>query len=318
LDYLTATETDEFSSGIPELDQHHVVPKRGRLMVLLGVLGTGKSWALLHLGAQGLLLHKQVVHITLELSLGELQVRYWQNHLAVPTEERDLKATCATLKLDHDKRLIGLERIEKQARFCLQSPQGQRAISELARDRGGWFNNLVIKDYPMRRLTMPQLRGYLQGLEAIEAMPDLLLLDYVGVMHVKSDDHRIALGRTIEELRGLAQEHNIAVVTAHQINREGAKAADFDLTHISEDFSLAMTADVVVSLHRNKLEAKHGLARLYVDKNRNGPQHFGAVIAQNLAHGIFFACESAWLERAGHADTVERWVAEMQAAADVG
>jgi hypothetical protein len=98
LQMFSEQEDREFGTGIPLLDIHNAVPARDRVSVLIGVLGTGKSWWFIHLGRQALSHHKRVLHVTLELRDREVWPRYYQSFMAVPSHEptaRSYAANCA-------------------------------------------------------------------------------------------------------------------------------------------------------------------------------------------------------------------------------
>ena len=105
--YLQARETDEFRTGIADLDRHHVVPTRATLSVFLAATSAGKSWWLLHLGQQAVRMQKRVLHVTLELSAEEIQTRYYQNLLAAARYDRDIVGWYPRLVRDADQRVTG-------------------------------------------------------------------------------------------------------------------------------------------------------------------------------------------------------------------
>jgi replicative DNA helicase len=298
MQHLGASEHNEFVTGIPVLDRRHVVPTRATLMVFLGVTGHGKTWWLINLGQQALMYRKKVVHVTLELAAGKVFKRYVQNLLAIPLWDDKLTTSRSKLLIE-DNCLIGIEREQVTAKFSMQSPQFRQRLDRFIGYRPAWFDNMVIKKYPTRGLTVAQLRGYLDSLEASGFMPDLLIVDYAGLMQTDRDNYRISLGRVLEELRGLGEERNIAVVTAQQVSKEGAQAAQVRKTHIAEDWSIAGTADFVLSLTRTQPEEIHKLAQLWVDKNRDDDDGFGAVLSQNYTFGQFVH-DSAVLDRAAY------------------
>jgi replicative DNA helicase len=299
--YLEEREVNEFSTGLSILDRRHAVPTRKTVMVFLGATGQGKSWFMVQLGKKALRLNKVVLHVTLEMSAEETQLRYYQALLAVPGWEDKRRNWQPQLVQDGNGRLLAVTRQPLAAAFSMRAPDRdklQRLIESphwLARgERGGMvptkypmLGNLRIIKYPMRGLSVAQLRATLQQLEAVRFMPDLLLIDYVGIMATDSDNYRISLGRVLEELRGLADERNIAVVTAQQISKEGAKAATVNMTHVAEDWSLTNTADIVLCLTRSAREQRQKLARITVDKVRHGEMGYSVVLTQNYDFGQF-------------------------------
>ena len=84
------------------------------------------------------------------------------------------------------------------------------------------------------------------------------------------DSMRHELKLIYEELRNLAMELQIPVWTASQANRDSANSDIVGLENMSEAYSKAMVADVVVSLSRKATEKATGAGRLFVAKNRAG------------------------------------------------
>jgi hypothetical protein len=76
--------------------------------------------------------------------------------------------------------------------------------------------------FPANTLSVAALRGYLHNLDATGFKPDIVLLDYLGLMDIDTDTYRISLGRLVGDLCALAAERDLAIVTAEQSNREGA------------------------------------------------------------------------------------------------
>jgi hypothetical protein len=71
-----------------------------------------------------------------------------------------------------------------------------------------------------------------------------------------------------EELRGLAKQFNVPLWTATQVNREGAKSSDMEMTDTSESFGLPQTADFFFALIENEELAEGGHLMVKQLKNR--------------------------------------------------
>jgi hypothetical protein len=74
-----------------------------------------------------------------------------------------------------------------------------------------------------------------------------------------------------EELRGIAQEFNCPIWTASQTNRSGLNAEVITMESISEAFSKCFVADFIFSLSRTVEDKAVDAGRVFVAKNRNGP-----------------------------------------------
>lgn len=152
-------------------------------------------------------------------------------------------------------------------------------------------NNIQIKAFPSKQLTLEGFRAYLDGLERTQNfIPDLILLDYPDLMLIKgtnAQDFRINLGGLYASLRGIAGERNFALCTPTQINREGAAAKITTGEHVAEDYSKNAHADSIYIYNRTAMENKRGLARLFVDKSRSGTDKFMILLSQNYKIGQF-------------------------------
>jgi replicative DNA helicase len=85
------------------------------------------------------------------------------------------------------------------------------------------------------------------------------------------------------DLRAIAFEENVAMLTATQANREGHKAAVVKAEHVAEDFNKVRTVDLMISINKTEEEARDGIARLYFAASRNQESGFTIVVKQNLA-----------------------------------
>jgi hypothetical protein len=284
---------NEFKTGVRELDQRYIVPSRGTVFLVLAPAGYGKSWSLVNTGEQALQSRKKVCHISLEMSAEEVIQRYYQRLFAVP--KRDVPSNITTFQFENSK-LTGFTEIANHPDFAFDSPY----VRDELRSRIDWLgtrcDNIVVKRFPGRSLTSNGLRAYLDNLELVEHfIPDMLVLDYIGIMATDPKNHRLHLGRNMEDFRAICVERNMAGVTAHQISREGARSRYSRGTHVAEDWSLIATSDNVVTYSQTQGERRFGLARLLVDKARSEQSGFSILITQSY-HSGQFALESVLLE----------------------
>lgn len=285
LEYLSA-QYKEFDTGIPAFDKYSIVPYRGAAMLFLASTGMGKTWWLTHLGKRALLMRKKILHVSLEMSEEEVGSRYLQSLFSIGKRFEARKII--ELGKDNYDRLesMSVEEVTPELSF------GSKSIYDDLRVRmttmGSRLDNLLIKRFPPRYLTGDLFRAYLDTLERTENfIPDLVLLDYLGITKTDSRDHRISLGRNFEDFRAVAVERNHALATAHQIARRGAGAKFVDVTDIAEDWSLVGTADRAIVYSQTAQENRLGLARLFAAKARSDADKFGVLITQSYAMGQF-------------------------------
>jgi len=287
LKYLE-TRKEEFVTGIPPLDRGGVVPARGTVMLFLAPSGFGKTWFTINVGRRTLQDNKRVLHVTLELDEMPTLVRYLQSLFAVPRDSAENIVSMKINKTEVGEHFAGLRRRKIKPAFALTEPRAARKIGIKMDWYGRRIGNLIIKQFPMRRLDMAGLAAYLDTLEATERfIPDLVIIDYFGVVKTDMRDHRLSLGREFEEFRALMGERYMAGLTPQQVNRQGMGARSVRVTHAAEDISLISTADIAITMSATPQEREKRLARLHVSKNRDGRDQFGALLTQNYDIGQF-------------------------------
>lgn len=278
LDFIEFQIDDEFSLGIKDLDIRGVRPARKTILMCIAPKGRGKSMFLVHCGVQAALIERHnVLHITLEMSEEQTMKRYVQAIGGFSTSEKTITGIPLFKKdeygfstefssvtpnvLDHDSRALAVGKLRNLTR-------GKR--------------HLLVKEFPTGALTTARLNMYLEALKRSEKWePDLLIVDYAGLMHMNPLNIRTEMGRIVRELRGIAVERNLAVVTAHQGNRESQKARIVSAVHLAEDWSVAGTCDVLVTLCQTPNEKAIRLMRMYVAKARNVQDGYQVMVSQN-------------------------------------
>jgi replicative DNA helicase len=199
----------------------------------------GKSHILTHFGAQALLSGKNVLHYTFELNERAIGIRY-------------------------DSHLLDINSLD-----CYEH---RESIKEFYRLNADTLGHLKIKYYPTGVATVNTLRAHIDKLANEGFVPDLLIVDYAGIMRSteKYELLRLELKKVYEELRGFANELDIPVWTASQSNKEGADKDYVDLTNMAEAYGQAHVADFVIGLSRKSLNKSTGLGNIFIAKNRAG------------------------------------------------
>lgn len=219
-----------------------VVPKT--LNCLLAPTGVGKSLVMCHMAAHNLFVGKNVLYITLEMSEEKIGERIDANLLDIP-----------------------LDMLEK-----ISNDNFQRKIDAIKKKTTG---KLIVKEYPTACAGSAHFRHLLNELRLKKNfVPDIIYIDYINICM----SSRLRLGANVnsytyikaiaEELRGLAVEFNLPIITATQTNREGAGTSDFDMTHTSESFGLPMTLDLLIAVFSNEELAQAGQYMFRQLKNR--------------------------------------------------
>ncbi len=207
------------------------------LAVVIAPTGAGKSMVLVHLGCQALKLGKKVVHYTLELADTVVGIRY--DSCLAKIDLRDIM----------DSKEIVKERIS---------------------DVSG---KLIIKEYPTKSASTKSIKNHLEKLKKQGILPDVVIVDYADLLRPVSStaEKRHDLESIYEELRGMATEFQCAFVTASQTNRGGLNAEVITMESISEAFNKCFVADFIFSLSRTPQDKQANSGRIFIAKNRNGP-----------------------------------------------
>ena len=211
---------------------------QGELVIFLAPPNRGKSICLVNVGAAALYQGKKVLHITLEMSDKKIGLRY------------DARLS--------GKHIRNLEDFPKKIQVKLD------AVKRLKGD-------LIIKRYPTRGATVDTIKAYIMMLQGKGWFPDLLLVDYGDIMKSSRtySDKRFEEGSIFEELRGLAVELDLPVVTATQANRGSLAKKVVTMEDIAESFDKAKIADVIIALCQDTKEKREGKMRWFFAKNRD-------------------------------------------------
>ena len=194
------------------------------LNVALAGTGVGKSLFMCHCAASALLQGKNVLYITLEMAEEKIAERIDSNLLNC-----DIQNITELPKMMFENRVTNIAK----------KTQGR----------------LVIKEYPTASASSSHFRSLLNDLALKKTFkPDIIYIDYLNICassrysklgNVNSYSYIKAIA---EELRGLAVEANVPIVSATQTTRSGYGSSDVDLTDTSESFGLPATADLMFAL----------------------------------------------------------------------
>ena len=140
---------------------------------------------------------------------------------------------------------------------------------------------LVIKDYPTASAHVGHFKALLNELSLKKGFqPDIIFIDYLNICASSRYKGTIVNSYTYvkaiaEELRGLAGEHNVPIVSATQTTRSGYGNSDVDITDTSESFGLPATADLMIALISTEDMEQMGQIMVKQLKNRyNDPTVF--------------------------------------------
>ena len=216
---------------------------RKTLNVALAGTGVGKSLFMCHFASSVLLQGRNVLYITMEMAEEKIAERIDANLLNVNIQEI----------VDLPKQIF------------------ESKVSNLSSKTQG---TLIIKEYPTASAHAGHFRALLSELALKKSFrPDIIFVDYLNICAssryrgnstVNSYSYIKAIA---EELRGLAVEANVPIVSATQTTRSGFGSSDVELTDTSESFGLPATADLMFALiSTDELE---GLGQILVKQLKN-------------------------------------------------
>ncbi len=210
-----------------DLDLFNKITKGGlpnkTLNIALAGTGVGKSLFMCHVASSVLLQGRNVLYITLEMAEERIAERIDANLLNVNIQDiRDLP------KSTYETKLYNLSK----------KTQGK----------------LIIKEYPTASAHVGHFKSLLNDLALKKGFrPDIIFIDYLNICASSRYKGTLVNSYTYvkaiaEELRGLAVECNVPIVSATQTTRSGYGSSDVELTDTSESFGLPATADFMFAL----------------------------------------------------------------------
>lgn len=274
--------TTEFSSGIKTLDDAGVVPARGAVILLLGAKSSGKSHALIHFAKRAFRDGHRVLYISLEMKEPLVLQRMYQSLFAVPKNSKVRLSHMSRIDRDRREQFAGIIEETIEPEWTLDSPIVADELASHLMPFGVKVDNFIVKKFPRSGLTVNRLRAYLDGLELTENfVPDLLVLDYFGLMHTDPKNPTTTLTAEFEEFCGLLEERNMAGITAQQLTRKGAAAMVAGSTQVAQSWAMIGAADTVLVQSASEAERARGLMRLMVNHSRESDDHWTSLLCQN-------------------------------------
>ena len=239
------------------------------LNIALAGTGVGKSLFMCHFASSVLLQGKNVLYITMEMAEEKIAERIDANLLNINIQDiTDLPKTMFESK-----------------------------VTDISKKTQG---SLIIKEYPTAAAHSGHFKGLLNELALKKSFrPDIIFIDYLNICassrykagsNVNSYSYIKAIA---EELRGLAVEANLPIVSATQTTRSGFASSDVDLTDTSESFGLPATADLMFALiSTEELEELNQIMVKQLKNRYNDPTiHKRFVIGIDRAKMRLYDCE---------------------------
>ena len=239
------------------------------LNIALAGTGVGKSLFMCHFASSVLLQGKNVLYITMEMAEEKIAERIDANLLNINMQDIT----------DLPKQMF------------------ESKVNDISKKTQG---TLIIKEYPTAAAHSGHFKGLLNELALKKSFrPDIIFIDYLNIC--ASSRYRAAsnvnsysyIKAIAEELRGLAVEANLPIVSATQTTRSGFASSDVDLTDTSESFGLPATADLMFALiSTEELETLNQIIVKQLKNRYNDPTiHKRFVVGIDRAKMRLYDCE---------------------------
>jgi len=243
-----------------DIEALNIITKNGfeekTLNCILASTGVGKTIFMCHCAASALVQGKNVLYITMEMAEEKIAQRIDANLMDIELDNLD------TLKK------------EEYIKNAQKVFKGDNFLSKMFRyKKENVFGRLFIKEYPTASANVNHFRFLLDELYLKkEFIPDFIIIDYINIC----SSARILLSSGLysfvksiaEELRGLAVEYEVPILTATQTNRGGFNNSDVEMTDTSESIGLPATLDFYAALMSNELLERIGRIAIKQLKNR--------------------------------------------------
>jgi len=241
------------------------------LNIALAGTGVGKSLFMCHVAASCLQQNRNVLYITLEMA-----------------EERIAE------RIDANLMDVAIDQLKEIPKSTFEN--------RVKKITGKTTGKLIIKEYPTASAHAGHFKSLLNELALKRNFkPDIIFIDYLNICSSArfkpgSNINSYTLVKAIaEELRGLAVENNVPIVSATQTTRGGYGNTDVELTDTSESFGLPATADLMFALITTEDLEKMGQLMVKQLKNRyNDPtQHKRFLIGVDRSKMRLYDLEAA-------------------------
>lgn len=238
-----------------DLDLFNKITKGGlskkTLNMILAGTGVGKSLFMCHYAASVLMQGKNVLYITLEMAEERIAERIDANLLNMTMDE--------------------LGSVEKDI--------FETRISKLIKKTAG---KLIVKEYPTAAAHAGHFKSLIEELKMKRNfIPDVIVIDYINICassrlkHGSGVNSYTYIKSIAEELRGLAVQYNVPILSATQTTRGGYDNTDVDLTDTSESFGLPATVDLMFALiSTEELENLNQIMVKQLKNRYNDPSYY--------------------------------------------
>ncbi len=220
------------------------------IYLFAGKQNVGKTLTMTSIASELLRQNRNILYITGEMSEEKIAMRIDSNLLDIPS--KDLKYMNITP--DH-------------------------YLSKLTELKNKCNGQLIIKEFPTRKASVLKIETYIEELKIKKYFePEFVIIDYLGLFNSSIlqgnliSNKYLYLQSVLEEFRALAIKFNTTFITAHQINRYGAKQKhirDVDDTDIADSYGLLFASDFSAIIFQNEEQKQNNKILFKIVKTRS-------------------------------------------------
>lgn len=211
-----------------DIDIFNTVTKGGisnkTLTIFMAASGVGKSMMMVHMAAYNLIYGKNVLYVSLEMSEDKIAERIDMNLLDMTQDQ-------------------------------IMTLSKEKYIQKIVDLKSKTLGRLIIKEYPQTTMSALTLKHLLNELKLKKNfIPDIVYVDYINLcassrLKLNSGANSYTYVKAVaEEIRGIAAEFDIPIVTATQVNRVGYNNSDIGMENVADSIGLVNTADYMFAL----------------------------------------------------------------------
>lgn len=246
------------TTGVTKLDErlYHRGWGRKELSILMGGAKAGKSTGLLWFAKNAAAVGHNVLYVTLEMS-------------------------CEIAAERIDAAISHIEMSELERNIV--------TIEDLVKTAAKKAGKLIMVEYPAGTLTPTGLYRLIESYAAQGIRFDMIVPDYLDLMtpDYRTDSTTENSKNIYTGTRAIAQEEDLAMLSATQTNREGFKSVTAKAEHAADDFNKIRIADLTISINATDEEIERNEARLFFAASRNQRGHMMIQIQRDMERMTF-------------------------------
>lgn len=287
------TEEDEIVVTYPgELGKVVGPGRRGDLVSFIGQPKKGKTFALIYSAEVAMSLGHKVAMITLEMPKAQIIRRAWQSISGSPRHDQVVRIPYFAPEIEKGEEVTDDTRWRVEYKDVKKEAVRLDSVEQVQDSMRLMFRGGDCRFIPMTQYitTVKDIEDVLDNLYYYNNyLTDVLIVDYADILGTKMhDDYRHQLNDIWSNLRKIAQERNILVITATQTNRAVLDGADIELANIAEDMRKLGHVSKLIALNQSKDEKTAQRLRWKVLIDRDEPFDYDeAVTLQSLKIGRF-------------------------------